>query len=271
MWSPRRVQGSSSLAEDAAAHISRRLREHSIWHPEVPPVCCSLSLLSPIHNIESRSGGQEAPAQAPYLSREGSDSSHVDGWPQVYETMLYGGEDAGQLVRVTGMTVSVKGGAVVELGFHVAEDFDGRSKDREAVSDDGADCGNMAGARLRDRGKESYPTSVKSTTAGETRTISVLTASSPSARDVPHGSLGYGPSNALLISSQTASANDTKTTLEFTIDGRAGERVVKIDVINVSYDKEDAGSGSDQTDGGIEPAIEALRVKCFSSPRFDYQ
>lgn len=184
----------------------------------------------------------------------------------MYETILYGGEDAGQLVRVTGMTVSVKGGAVVELGFHVAKDFDGRSKYREAVSDATTDCGNMADARSRNHDTPLHPMVAKSTTARGTRTISVPAASSPSSsRDIPHNSsAGNRLSDGVFLGNQIASANDTKATLEFPIDGRAGERVVKIDVVEVSYDEENADAESDGTDGGNEPAIGALRVSVCS-------
>ena len=207
------------------AQTSREIRKHLIWHPEIPPPCYSLSLLSSIRNIKCQRRWQGVPAPV-HLALEHSNVSHADGWSQLHGTSFSGGEDAGQLAKVTGMTVSTERGATVGLGSCMADDRDDHGEYQEAAEGATIYHGNIADVRLWDHDKESHPTLLKNTAAGETRAVSVPIASpssSSSSQDVPYDSLGYRLRDVVLPDTQTASANDKKTTFEFLIDGQAGE------------------------------------------------
>lgn len=257
---------SSPAASSAtsARELSRSIREHSRWHPSVPPAYCVLSELFPFREVRWGEQWQRGDILSlGDVGREDDDDDDNDddineltSSPAVdlpNETLLFGGDCGENLTLVMGITVLVNKGLLVGFGFSV-----GRVQPTHVRGHEDVRC--CAAAEYISTGP---PLIVAGEGAMDNSTIRFL--SIPARLPVENGGEGRHDGVSQHSFAWSPPNGQSKVLrLDFAIDGAAGERVVGVDV--VTWD----GQGQTaRVAAAVKRTIGALRITTNFGRVFD--
>ncbi|KAH7039731.1 uncharacterized protein B0I36DRAFT_309175 [Microdochium trichocladiopsis] len=246
----------SSTTIRKSPYRSSKLREHSLWYPAVPPAHCDLFPLGPTRERAW------LPMNASSFSQQGQIAGLGTGVRvgQPHEVILFGGEHGEKLTEVTGLTMTLRDGVLVEFGVsrrvrddkdcdHTKDNGDGTINEELGGKHDGS-VSHMFGEHLR------------------TGVISIPAQAGTAEYGTLHEPFQYLSRTDAVPREFRGTAKVKTQTYEFAIDGKSGERIVGIDVVGAQ--RED---GHDDHDGAIHgrgsTMIGGLRIstnfgRCFN-------